>query len=170
VPTIEIQLVPEDYVAACRTVTERTRKQTTALTAAMMVVVLVAAFLVVCEDDVRTAILTCGASFGGTAGVFLARRLTLPRKARRIFAQTPALQRPSYVTWDDRTLISANQQGSGTYPWAEFHKSRGLAGIFLVFLSDVMFIMIPKRAFPDDAMLRDFRECIQTHVRPSGRG
>jgi YcxB-like protein len=100
-------------------------------------------------------------------GALLATRIMVPRKARRIFAQTPALQRPYQVTWDDRALTSTSQQGAGMYPWAEFHKSREIAGLFLIFLSDVMFIMVPKRDFPDGMTMRNFRECTQTRVRPT---
>jgi hypothetical protein len=132
-----------------------------------IVVMLIATSYAVFEDDVHGALLICTAWFGAVGGALLATRIMVPRKARRIFAQTPALQRPYQVTWDDRALTSTNQQGAGMYPWAEFHKSREIAGLFLIFLSDVMFIMVPKRDFPDDVTMRNFRECIQTRVRPA---
>jgi hypothetical protein len=167
VPTIEVRLEPEDYVTASRAVAELSWKGIFQLAGVAIVVMLVATFFVVVEDDLQMALVTCGAAFGAGGGVFLAKRITLPRKAHRIFAQTPSLQRPYQVTWDDRALTATSQQGAGMYPWAEFHKSRELAGLFLIFLSDVMFIMVPKRDFPDDATMRNFRECIQTYVRPA---
>jgi hypothetical protein len=166
VPTIDVRLEPDDYVNASLAAAELSWKGSVKLAVVAIVLLLVATFFVVFEDDVHNAVLTCTAGFGGMGGALLANRILLPRKARRIFAQTPALQRPYQVTWDDHALTSTNQQGAGTYPWAEFHKARELAGIFLIFFSDVMFIMVPKRDFPDDATMQTFRECIQTRVRP----
>jgi hypothetical protein len=167
VPTIEVRLQPEDYVKASFAVAEMSWKKIFKLAAVAIVVMLAAIYFAVFEDDVHGALVMCGAAFGAMGGVLLAKRIILPRKARRIFAQTPGLQRPYQVTWDDRALTTTNQQGAGTYPWNEFHKSREVAGLFLIFFSEVMFIMVPKRSFPDDATMHNFRECIQTHVRPA---
>jgi YcxB-like protein len=166
VPTIDVQLEPEDYVKASLAVSELSRKGILQLTALMVGVAVVAVFVAVYLGDVSSAILIGASSAGAAGGVLIAKRLTLPRKTRRIFAQTPSLQRPFQITWDERTLSSSSQQGAVSYPWAEFHKTRELAGYFLVFLSEVMFIIIPKRAFPDEATLRNFRECLRTHVQP----
>ncbi len=166
-PTIEVRLEPEDYVKASLAVAGLSSKGIFRLAAVAIAILLVATFFVVFEDDVHGALLTCTAGFGGMGGALLANRIVIPRKARRVFAQTPAFQRPYQVTWDDRALTSTNHQGAGTYPWAEFHKARELAGLFLIFFSDVMFIMVPKRDFPDDATMRNFRDCIQTRVRPA---
>jgi hypothetical protein len=169
VPTIDVQLNPDDYIKASLAVSELSRKSKFQLAALMGGVACVAVFLAVYLEDVRSAVLIGAASVGAAGGGLLAKRITLPRKTRRIFAQTPMLRRPFQITWDERALTSTNEQGSGTYPWAEFHKTRELAGLFLVFFSDVMFVIIPKRAFRDEATLRDFRECMQTHVRPRNR-
>ncbi len=166
-PTIEVRLQADDYVKANVAIAQLSWKGMFKLAIVAIVLLLVATFFLVFDDDVHTAVLTCTAGFGGMGGALLANRILLPRKARRIFAQTPALQRPYQVTWDDRALTSTNQQGAGTYPWAEFHKSRELAGLFLIFFSDVMFVMVPKRDFPDDATMRNFRECIEAHVQPA---
>ncbi len=164
-PTIEVRLEPEDYVQASVAVAQLSWRGVYKLTALSLVIVMVAAFFVLFEHDIPGARLVIGAAFGAMGSVLVAQRILIPRKARRIFAQTPALQRPYQVTWDDRALTATNQQGAGTYPWTEFHKSRELAGLFLIFFSDVMFVMVPKRDFPDDATLENFRECVRSRLR-----
>jgi hypothetical protein len=167
VPTVEVRLEPEDYVKASKAVSQLSWRSTRNLVAVCGLALLAAAYFAVVDHDTYGALLTCCAAMGAVIGVLVVKVITIPRKARRVFAQTPALQRPYQVAWDDQAVTSTNLHGTGTYPWAEFHKSRELPDMFLVFFSDVMFIMVPKRAFPDDATLQHFRDSIQTHVRPA---
>ena len=51
-----------------------------------------------------------------------------------------------------------------TLKWSEVHRTKEDDRQFLVFMSDVMFVMVPKRAFPDDQTLTSFRTTINDCV------
>jgi hypothetical protein len=162
---VEVQLEADDYVKACLAIARFTRRSILVIVASSIVFVSGSLFLFSQAGNSRAGAGLSGAWFGALAGVYLVRRLGIPIKARRIFGQSPALQRPYQITWDDQALTTIHREGTGTFPWAEFHKARELDTQFLVFFSDPSFLMVPKRAFPDDATLRNFRDCIHAHVR-----
>jgi len=163
---VEVQLQPEDYVKASMAVAQWSWKSGVKFAGGMLAVLSVVVYAAMREGVYHAAFVSGMGTIGAVIGMHVMKWTLLPRKARRIFAQTPAMRRPYQVTWDERTMTSTSEYGSGTFPWAEFHKTRELAGQFLVFFSDVAFIMIPKRAFPDEFTLHDFRKCLQTGVRP----
>jgi hypothetical protein len=45
----------------------------------------------------------------------------------------------------------------GTTTWQQFHKAVELDRQFVLFFSEVMFLMIPKRSLPDETTLDNFR-------------
>jgi hypothetical protein len=88
----------------------------------------------------------------------------LPRRARRIFAQQKNLQRPFELRWDDDALCGASERGSSNTPWSDYLKSAQDDRIILLYLSDVMFQMVPKRCFGEPAQLEAFLACTRRIV------
>lgn len=83
----------------------------------------------------------------------------LPRRARKQFAQQKNLQRPIEFSWDEQALHWASANGNGQMPWSDYVKRRQNERIVLLYLSDALFQMIPKRCFDEPAQLQDFLRC-----------
>lgn len=69
----------------------------------------------------------------------------LPWNVRRIFSQQKELSVPLEHEITDSALVSSSQYGSGVRPWADFHKWKEDKDVLLLYMSDVMFVLIPKR-------------------------
>lgn len=90
----------------------------------------------------------------------LNRFVVIPRRVRRIFRQQKNLQRPLEFGWDRETVWSSSEIGNTKRPWSDFTKWRELKGLFLLYHSDVMFQMIPKRSFPNPDAVDEFRQLL----------
>ena len=101
--------------------------------------------------------LVCGA-VGGLIGYDAIRRLWLPRSARRLFSQQKNLQRPIGFTWDRQGLGWISENGSGRIPWDDFIKWRQNERVVLLYHSDLLFQMLPKRAFTEEGQLQSIME------------
>jgi hypothetical protein len=155
---IAVQLEADDYVSAQGLHCRWTRKAILALCAA----VIVGALLLLIGGEYCVIIgagLIGGAVGGGIAREFN-RRFVLPRRSRRLFAQQKNLQRPLRFSWDEQGLAWVNESGSGRTAWSDYIKWRENERVFLLYLSDVMFQMLPKRAFADGERLRAFVDAL----------
>ena len=75
---------------------------------------------------------------GGVFASEFVRRVVLPRRSRRIFAQQKNLQRPLEFWWNDDALHGSNERGSSATPWADYLRSRRDDRVILLYLSDAM--------------------------------
>ncbi len=97
---------------------------------------------------------------------FLTERILLPRQARRIYRQQQSLQRPyRFMVGDDGTqAVSATVTGS--HPWSDYTRWIEGPDQFLLYLSDVLFVIIPKRSVPRPD---DLRSILGEKVRRAAR-
>jgi hypothetical protein len=114
---------------------------------------------------IREAVISVSTWFFGVIGAWIGHTLTVGPKAKRVFWQQHGLRRPQVVSWNDSGLTVTGEDGQSTIRWRDLHKVRELDDQFTLFLSDVVFLMIPKRAFTDSETLADFRERVagRTH-------
>ena len=157
--TILVQIGVEDYVAAQRLHTRWTRKRVLISLCAA-----VAGAVLLLLDQPWSFIAGCGligGVAGGTVAFEIARRYQIPRRARRLFAQQKNLQRPLTFSWDDEGLSWTSANGSGKTPWVDYLKWGQDERLFLLYHSDAMFQMLPKRAFVTAAQLQSFASCLE---------
>jgi YcxB-like protein len=155
---IEVQLDAADHLAAQRLHTRWTRRQ---LLAHGCVVVVGALFLLVPSREHWTFIVgsgLIGGAIGGGLGRELVRRLWLPYRARRLFAQHKALHKPIEFEWDHEALSCRTESESGRTPWLDYARRREDRRVILLYPSDVIFQVIPRRCFTDAAQEQSFRE------------
>lgn len=99
--------------------------------------------------------------FGSGIGLILlqwsASRMLQPRAWRRIFAQQKAMHEEFTYRADDSGLYVSTPLGQAHRPWANFLRYRENDDLFLLYHSDVMFELLPKRWFADDTALNAFR-------------
>ena len=144
---LNIQLEEQDYVAAALSVATPTTRYI-AVTCALLLGALVAAGIFASRGYFREAMVGSGVLVGALVGSIVEQRLTIPRKARKIFHQA-GLNEPFELTWDEEKISVVSADGSATKPWRDIFKARILDNEILLFLSDVNFLMVPKRFFPD---------------------
>jgi hypothetical protein len=78
--------------------------------------------------------------------ILLANRLYAVRYARRNFAQQRNLADEYRIAWDDRGFESMSERGSIKQGWPEFHRWLENDALFMLFLSERLYVGIPKRA------------------------
>lgn len=148
---IDVLLSADDYVAASMLHSRWTRKRIWTSAAATAIGLALAAvgnhWLLVAGSALA------GGAIGGAVAYEVARRLFLPWRARRLFAQQRSLQRPVQFTWDAEGLSWSSANGSGRTPWSDYVKWRQNEHILLLYHSDALFQMLPKRAFSSDLQL-----------------
>lgn len=97
-----------------------------------------------------------GASKGGltnygflavTAYLVLYFFVYVPWKTRRTFRQQKSLQRRITWNFDDSGLGIESETGQGRIPWADIHKWKENDHLYLLYVSDALYYMIPKRLF-----------------------
>jgi hypothetical protein len=85
---------------------------------------------------------------------FVTDRLLLPRQARRIYQQQQSLQRPFRFTIADDGTQAVSSTFTGSHAWSDYRKWIEGPDQFLLYQSDVLFVIIPKRSVPRSDDLR----------------
>lgn len=157
---IEVRLDDTDHLAAQRLHTRWTRRQ---LLAYASTVVGGALLLLMPMRGFWTNVVGCaliGGAIGGALGREVTRWVWLPYRARRLFAQHKALHKPIEFEWDDEALSCRTESASGRTPWADYARRREDRHVILLYPSDALFQVVPRRCFADVAQERSFRERI----------
>lgn len=149
--SIHVLLEAEDYASALTLHSRWTKKRAwTTVVAALAGLALMATFnrwLLVAGGGI------VGGAVGGAIAYEAARRLVLPRRSRKLFAQQKNLRRPVEFSWDAHGLAYISANGSGNTPWTDYVKWRENERMLLLYHSDALFQMLPKRAFSNDDQL-----------------
>jgi len=88
----------------------------------------------------------------------------IPYKSRRSYKQRKDLQRECTFAATDAGLSSSNQNAQGVKPWEDYLKWKEGKLVFLVYLSDNMFQIIPKRFFDSAEEINAFRQIVRARV------
>ena len=94
----------------------------------------------------------------------LFRHVLLPYQTRKIFAQQKDLQPPFEMEFTDDNLVLSYEFGNAIRPWKHFIKWKENEKLLLLYLSDMMFVMIPKRFLTDPQQL----EMIKSYIVKNG--
>lgn len=89
----------------------------------------------------------------------------LPYRTRRTFKQRKDFQREASYAPSESELIVQNDTGRSAKPWADYLKWKEGRRVFLLYLSDNMFQVVPKHFFSSDAEIEEFRSLLQQKVR-----
>jgi hypothetical protein len=151
---LNIQLTEQDYVDAALSTAMPSSRYIT-VTLVLLVSAFVVAGIVATQGYAREAIVGVGCLVGCLVGIIVEKRLTIPRKARRVFHQQH-LNKPFELEWNDEGISVVAPDGSFSKPWSAIWKARLLEKEILLFLSEASFLMVPKRSFPDAITLGAF--------------
>jgi len=161
--TVHAQLDEADYVAAQRLCRRRTAWWPIA---GLLVTIALAwvAFRAYRSHNTFAVYLSLGALIGGLVGGLGTRYILGPWQARRIFRQQKAMHRAFELSWDSDGIHLKDGNGEYRHSWRDFMRWREDERLFVLNLSDVMFLMVPKRAFPEEQSLHVFRDALKSHV------
>ena len=90
---------------------------------------------------------------------FLGKRL-----ARKALDQQKTLQMRYRISWTDRGILIESEYGATRMPWGDFRKLRQDQNLILLYESDRLYRLIPKRCFTA-AQLADFQACMASAPR-----
>lgn len=101
-------------------------------------------------------------------GVYLLFQFVLrPRQLARMFKQQQELSAPFELELTEEEFIFKNQFGAGHLPWSHFVRWKENQDMLLLYRSDVMFNMLPKRLFRTPAELDYLRERLRQNNVPN---
>jgi YcxB-like protein len=165
-PTLHVQLEERDYVNAVQAAA-RPSVRTVTLLAIASAFVIIGALVGWRAGYMREAIIIRCVWCFGLIGAWIGQMVSIAPKAKRVFRQQKGLRRPHEVSWNAVGLTVSGEDGQSTTRWADFHRVRELDDQFILFLSDAVFVMIPKRTFPDRSLMQSFHESVTSKIRRS---
>jgi hypothetical protein len=90
--------------------------------------------------------------------------LYAPYRLRRQFRQFKALQREQFLTTTDSGLTTATEHGSATVPWSDLLRWKEGNTLFMLYVADCTYYLVPKRFFASEADIQGFRKILQSKV------
>jgi hypothetical protein len=160
---ITAQLDESDFVSAQSLHRRWSRRKT--LVAILVVLIAGALGLyLLCQGMYSAGCGMIGGVIGGAIGGSVVRYLYVPWKARRVFRQQKSLQREFELYWSDEGMRVKDTNGEYSSAWSDFVRWKEDDRLFLVYLSDIAFYMVPKRAFPASSEVQGFRNKLASGV------
>lgn len=93
-------------------------------------------------------------ALGGAAAVLLLTIwLAVPFQARRHFRQAAALRDEIEASWDENAIRFSSAHGNSNLAWREFHRWAENERLFLLYQSQMLYNIVPKRALDEGKML-----------------
>jgi hypothetical protein len=83
---------------------------------------------------------------------------------RSAWAAQPHLALPQTLEATDERILLSDPTSAHDYRWSAFTKWRESNELFLIYISEMFFHMVPKRAFETPAELEAFRQLLEGHV------
>jgi len=91
------------------------------------------------------------------------------RRARKTYAQQKTLRVVHENRITDDMLSTHSEMGDVRHKWIDFHKWKANKGMILVYLSDRMFVMFPRRSFASTDEFEDLQKLLTNIIGPAGK-
>jgi hypothetical protein len=92
--------------------------------------------------------------------------ILFPSQIRRVFMQQKDLSAPFEIELTDKGFSLENEYGASRTPWNTFVKWIEDRDMLLLYRSDIIFTMLPKRLLQDAGEIQYIHEMIQEHNLP----
>ena len=100
----------------------------------------------------------------GSLGFIAALAVWTRYRAVRTYGQLRAFHRELRLEPTDAGIFSESETGHGTTPWSDFLKWKEGGSLFLLYISDDIFQIVPKRFFSSEADISEFRGMLAAKV------
>lgn len=94
------------------------------------------------------------------------RYVFLPNRVKKIFSQQKELSLPYDIEISDTGMIVSNEFGTVNRPWDNFHKWKENNDLLILYHSDVLYTILPKRIFSDAAQIENVKEYLISNQVP----
>lgn len=162
---MQIRILAEDYLAAVR-LNLRPRKARAIAGIVLLVVVAIAIGLLLLRIASGEAQWFDSILVAAVVWLVLWYWVFLPRQVRKLYSQQRSLQEPFEAAFDATGMRIDSERGNATLPWADVHKWRESKRIFLIYQSDALFHLLPKRCFGSEADQAELRDRLLAQVGP----
>ena len=99
----------------------------------------------------------------------LYRYVLLPNRVKKIFTQQKTLSLPIEYEFTEIGLNTSNEVGNSTLPWTYFIKWKENKELIMLYHSDVLFNMIPKRFFADPQQIETVKSFLEKNKVPKAK-
>jgi len=169
---ITVQLVEADYLAAIR-LHRRWDIKMWLLVLSGNIIYVVSGIVVLVYGPAYGILPLWGyVLFGGACSIWLllawTRFIAAPKHVHRRFQEQKALQRAYALSWNDEKLTVDGEDTHVGTPWSDFLRWRENEQVYLIYSNRVLFRIIPKRTFPDQASITELRRLLQEKIGPMG--
>ena len=93
------------------------------------------------------------------ASQWVAAQWYVPYKMKKLYGQYKDLAGHFVLTWDARALTGQGPSGQQQRAWSNYLKWKEDPHVFLLYIADNLFEVVPKAWFPSAALVDDFRQC-----------
>lgn len=164
---VVIQLQPEDLALAQRLhFWQHVRGRSGMIRLSILCVVATGAFATFMwlagsgsEAVVPTLAFALSTPFALLAFPFLITHFLGGYAARKTFRQQKTLHKPAKLTWSEQGVVMQSEYGDARVPWMDFRKAREDRQMILLYESDRLYRVIPKRCL-STAQLADLQACM----------
>lgn len=102
---------------------------------------------------------------GGLLYLGLTFGVGIPYKCRRAYKQRKDLQRLCNYSASDAGLAFSSEGVAGTKPWTDYLKWKEGSKVFLIYMSDQLYQVMPKRFFSSESDVDAFRELLSRKIQ-----
>ena len=88
----------------------------------------------------------------------------LPYRIKRTFRLRKDVQRPISFDISESALLIRTETGQESKPWTDFYRWKEDQRVFLLYISDVAHIVIPKRFFHKSSDIDTFRSYVTSRI------
>lgn len=88
----------------------------------------------------------------------------LPWQVRKIFREQKSLSNELRFAFDEAGVAVETARGNGRHPWSDFHKWTADRKFVLLYQSSVVFFLLPRRAFANDADWQGFQALVRAKL------
>ncbi|HEX9347446.1 MAG TPA: YcxB family protein, partial [Gemmatimonadales bacterium] len=90
----------------------------------------------------------------------------LPRRVRRVYSQQRNLQLPFESVCTESGIESSNANSTNRLPWNHLIRWKEGPALFVVYQSDLIFNIVPKRCFAEPDQVDAFRSLLTERLGP----
>ncbi len=145
----------QEYLAAAELHARWSKKKQMLVVGGVIVILCLALGLYGTQHSYLSGALVLGL-IGGFVGGCLMRFGVYRWRTRRTFAQHKSIRREFQMTWNEQGIILQTGADHSSFPWSEFLKWKESDDLFLLYGTDIMFNMVPKRVFASSESLAEF--------------
>jgi YcxB-like protein len=161
---LNIQLTEEDYIKAnyLNLRSKRFLMWAGCLAVAFLAITMaVSAFRAFTYHEDPTCVFVMAGAFALFVFFF---KVRFPQRLRHIFRQQKSLHLPYSVEFTDAGIVSTRVEGETKHGWDYYRKWNEGKTLFLLFQSEVLMNMIPKRCFASPEEMAEFRELLAKKI------